>query len=127
MTSSTAAFTSINFRTINIDALDPESSANFDLASLTPSVQPVSAAEVQQRTAAVRQLLRGGDSEGALRTALEGASLVYGGDARAKGEYAGAVVEILQSIRQAEMTPLLTRIYESEGGVELLDVLMKYL
>jgi len=25
------------------------------------------------------------------------------------------------------MTPLLTRIYESDGGVELLDVLMKYL
>lgn len=41
--------------------------------------------------------------------------------------YASAVVEILQSIRQAEMTPLLTRIYESDGGVELLDVLMKYL
>lgn len=41
--------------------------------------------------------------------------------------HAAAVVEILQSIRQAEMTPLLTRMYQSEGGVELLDVLMKYL
>lgn len=38
-----------------------------------------------------------------------------------------AVVEILQSIRQSEMSPLLTKIYQSEGGVELLDVLMKYL
>jgi len=36
-------------------------------------------------------------------------------------------VEILQSIRQADMSPLLVRIYGSEGGVELLDVLMKYL
>jgi len=82
MTSSTAAYTSTNFRTINIDALDPESSANFDLTSLTPGVQPVSAAEVQQLTGQIRQLLRGGDSEGALRGALVGAP--YGGDARSK-------------------------------------------
>ena len=38
-----------------------------------------------------------------------------------------AVIEVLQSIRQAEMTPLLDKMYHSEGGVELLDVLMKYL
>ena len=41
--------------------------------------------------------------------------------------HTSAVVEILQSIRQAEMSPLLSKIYQSEGGVELLDVLMKYL
>lgn len=41
--------------------------------------------------------------------------------------YAAVVVEILQSIRQAEMSPLLNKIYQSEGGVESLDVLMKYL
>jgi hypothetical protein len=73
MTSSTAAFTSINFRTINIDALDPESPNNFDLSSLTPGVQPIGAAEVTQLTQQIRQLLRGGDSEGALKSALEGA------------------------------------------------------
>lgn len=38
-----------------------------------------------------------------------------------------AVIEILQSIRQADMSPLLGRIYKSEGGSELLDVLMKYM
>jgi actin related protein 2/3 complex subunit 5 len=37
------------------------------------------------------------------------------------------VTEILQSIRQAEMTPILQRIYQSEGGSELCDTLMKYL
>lgn len=37
------------------------------------------------------------------------------------------VTEILQSIRQAEMSPVLSNIYQSEGGSELLDVLMKYL
>ena len=37
------------------------------------------------------------------------------------------VVEILQSIKQADMSPMLSRIYGSEGGTELLDVLMKYL
>ena len=37
------------------------------------------------------------------------------------------VTEVLQSIRQAEMTPLLQRIYASEGGPEVCDTLMKYL
>lgn len=37
------------------------------------------------------------------------------------------VVEVLQSIKASEMTPMLQRIYASEGGSELLDVLMKYL
>lgn len=37
------------------------------------------------------------------------------------------VVEILQSIKQSDMSPMLNRIYGSEGGIELLDVLMKYL
>lgn len=37
------------------------------------------------------------------------------------------VVEILQSIKQSEMSPILNRIYNSESGIEALDVLMKYL
>ena len=37
------------------------------------------------------------------------------------------VIEVLQSIKASEMTPLLQRIYGSDGGSECLDVLMKYL
>lgn len=37
------------------------------------------------------------------------------------------VLEVLQSIKASEMTPMLQRIYATEGGSELLDVLMKYL
>lgn len=37
------------------------------------------------------------------------------------------VVEVLQSIKASEMTPMLQRIYQGDGGSELLDVLMKYL
>lgn len=37
------------------------------------------------------------------------------------------VVETLQSIKQSDMSPMLSRIYESQGGPEVLDVLMKYL
>lgn len=37
------------------------------------------------------------------------------------------VVEVLQSIKASEMTPMLQRIYAADGGSELLDVLMKYL
>jgi len=71
-----------NWRTINIDALDPESPANFDLVSLTPGLAPVSTESVQSVAGQIRQLLRGGDSEGALRGALE--TVPYGGDARGK-------------------------------------------
>lgn len=37
------------------------------------------------------------------------------------------VIEVLQSIKASEMTPMLQRIYDSAGGSELVDVLMKYL
>jgi actin related protein 2/3 complex subunit 5 len=73
----------------------------------------------------VRQLLRGGDAEGALRGALESAP--YGGDAVVKEVHLQTVTEVLQSIKASEMTPMLQRIFGSEGGGEVLDVLMKYL
>lgn len=68
----------INWRTINIDALDPESAFNFDLTTLTPAVQPVSTADVQTLSGQIRQLVRGGNAEGALKGALENAP--YGAD-----------------------------------------------
>ena len=71
-----------NWRTINIDALDPDSATNFPLDTLAPGVVSVSAADVQSIAQQVRQLLRGGDSEGALRGALETAP--YGADAKGK-------------------------------------------
>lgn len=74
--------TTVNWRTINIDALDPDSPANFDLKTLTPAVAPVSTSDVQSLASQIRQLLRGGDSEGALRGALETAP--YGADERGK-------------------------------------------
>lgn len=37
------------------------------------------------------------------------------------------MTEVLQSIKASEMTPMLQRIFQSEGGGEALDVLMKYL
>ncbi|MCJ1462080.1 hypothetical protein MMC07_000680 [Pseudocyphellaria aurata] len=115
----------INWRTINIDLLDPESSANFSPSSLSPSVPSVSAAEIQSLGSKIRQQLRGGDLEGALRGVLENAP--YGGDGAAKEAHLATVVETLQSIKQADMSPMLSRIYSSEGGPESLDVLMKYL
>ena len=44
-----------------------------------------------------------------------------------KEEHAKTVVEVLQSIKASEMTPLLKRIWGGEGGGEVLDVLVKYL
>lgn len=71
-----------NYRTINIDLLDPDSPANFDLSTLTPSVLPISTQDVQNNVNQIRQMLRGGDSEGALRAALEAAP--YGADMKGK-------------------------------------------
>jgi hypothetical protein len=41
--------------------------------------------------------------------------------------YLAIVLEVLQSIRQAEIARLLSRIYGAPGGTEALDVLMKYM
>ncbi|CAN9281887.1 unnamed protein product [Alternaria alternata] len=115
----------INWRTINIDALDPDSPANFDLSSLAPAVQPVSTADVQNNAQQLRQLLRGGDNEGALLGALENPP--YGADDKGKEAHLATVIEILQSIRASDMSPMLSRIYGAPGGTEALDVLMKYI
>jgi len=77
-----SAYANVNWRTINIDALDPDSAYNFDLSTLTPALEPVSTSDVQSLAGQIRQLLRGGDSEGALRGALENAP--YGADERGK-------------------------------------------
>jgi len=71
-----------NWRTLNVDALDPDSPANFDLSTLKPQVATVSDAEVQSLATQIRQLLRGGDNEGALLGALENAP--YGAEERGK-------------------------------------------
>jgi actin related protein 2/3 complex subunit 5 len=114
-----------NYRLINIDAFDPESSTNFPLSTLTPALAPVSASEVQTLAGQVRQLLRGGDTEGALRGALE--NIPYGGDDQAKEVHLSTVLEVLQSIKASEMAKVLGRLYGEPGGTELIDGLMKYL
>jgi len=121
----TAASLGDAWRTIDIDALTEDSSVNFDTATLRPPVAETSEPEVRQLAGQVRQLLRGGDSEGALRGVLE--MPVYGGSEAAKDAALQMVIEVLQSIKASEMTPMLQRIYASEGGSECLDVLMKYL
>ena len=75
--------TTANWRTINIDLYDPDSAANFPVTSLLPSsLGTTSAPEVQSLGGQIKQLLRGGDTEGALRGALE--DVPYGGDSAAK-------------------------------------------
>ena len=113
------------WRTINIDALTEDSSLNFDTSTLHPPLPEISEAEVRQLNGQIRQLLRGGDAEGALRGALE--FPVYSGPEQAKDAHLQTVIEVLQSIKASEMTPMLQRIYGTDGGSECLDVLMKYL
>ena len=117
----------INYRTINIDVLDPESSINFPMDSLLPSnlPPPTNAGATASVASQVRQLLRGGDTEGALRHVLDTAPL--GGDSQAKDVHLATVVEVLQGIRQNEMTKVLEGVCSGEGGVERADCLMKYM
>ncbi|CAK7270922.1 arp2/3 complex subunit [Sporothrix epigloea] len=113
------------WRTINIDALEEDSPANFDTTTLRPPVPEITEAEIRELAGQVRQLLRGGDSEGALRGCLE--TPVYVGSDATKEAALQTILEVLQSIKASEMSPLLKRLYTTENGSELLDVLMKYL
>jgi actin related protein 2/3 complex subunit 5 len=117
----------LNYRTINIDVLDPESSVNFPMETLLPSTLPApqTSSDAANIASQVRQLLRGGDTEGALRYVLDTAPL--GGDDRAKEVHMATVVEVLQGIRQGEMTRVLEGVCAGEGGSERADCLMKYL
>ncbi|KAL3960007.1 hypothetical protein ACCO45_005124 [Purpureocillium lilacinum] len=90
-----------------------------------PPQPEISEAEVRQLAGQVRQLLRGGDAEGALRGCLE--TPVYNGTDGAKEAHLQTIIEVLQSIKASDMSPLLRGIYESPGGSESLDVLMKYI
>ena len=67
----------INYRLIDVDAFDPESAKNFPLETLLPGSlpEPGNAQEAAQVAGQIRQLLRAGDSEGALRGVLEMAPL----------------------------------------------------
>ncbi|KAK5998088.1 Actin-related 2/3 complex subunit 5-like protein [Cladobotryum mycophilum] len=121
----TSATLSDAWRTINIDALTEDSSFNFDTSTLHPPQPEISEAEARQLATQVRQLIRGGDAEGALRGCLE--TPVYNGTDGAKDAHLQTIIEVLQSIKASDMTPLLKGIYASQGGSELLDVLMKYI
>ncbi|KAL1985509.1 hypothetical protein VTN96DRAFT_7839 [Rasamsonia emersonii] len=117
----------VNYRTINVDVLDPESSVNFPLETLLPGnlPPPTNANNAAAVASQVRQLLRGGDPEGALRLVLDTAPL--GGDAQAKEIHLGTVIEVLQGIRQGEMMRVLEGVCTGEGGSDRADCLMKYI
>jgi len=130
----------VNYRLIDVDTLDPENA--FPVELLTPHFEPVAIGDIQALATQCRQLLQRGDQEAALHSSLE--NVPYGGDDQGKVGpstrthslavvdilvfqelHLSTVLEILSSIKQAEMTPILTRIYSSPAGTDLLDVLMK--
>ncbi|KAF8534971.1 actin-related protein 2/3 complex subunit 5 [Trichophaea hybrida] len=110
----------VNYRLIDVDAFDPDHSL-----PLTQRFPTVALGNIQTVASHCRQLLQCGDQEGALRSALE--NVPYGGDDQSKEHHLSTILEIVSSIKQFEMSPLLSQIYSSAAGTELLDVLMKYL
>lgn len=117
----------INYRTLNVDAYDPESSYNFPLPSLLPSSIPApsTSSEAAQVAGQIRQLLRAGDTVGALTSALETAPLA--GDESAKQVHLTTVLEVLQGIRQSDASRVLSELLSQPGGSALADTLMKYI
>ncbi|KAL4820876.1 actin-related protein 2/3 complex subunit 5 [Aspergillus spinulosporus] len=117
----------LNYRTINIDALDPDSPQNFPLTTLLPSTlpPPQSSSDAANTATQVRQLLRSGDPAAALIHVLDTAPL--GGDEGAKQVHLATVIDVLQGIRQGEMGRVLQAVLDGPGGVERGDCLMKYL
>jgi actin related protein 2/3 complex, subunit 5 len=117
----------INYRTINIDAYDPESALNFPISTVLPSSlpSPSSPSEAASIGQQIRQLLRSGDAEGALQGALDTAPLA--GDEGAKQVHLGTVVEVLQGIRQSDVPKVLGSLVQGDGGMGRADCLMKYL
>lgn len=116
-----------NWRTIDVDAYDPEAAVNFPLTTLLPSNLPApsTSAESAQIGQQVRQLLRAGDSTGALQSALETAP--FAGDESAKQVHLATVLEVLQGIRQSDVGRILNEILNQPGGNALGDTLMKYI
>ena len=117
----------INWRTLNVDAYDPESSYNFDTTTVLPSSLPApsTSSESAQIAQSIRQLLRAGDSTGALQSALETAPLA--GDEGAKQVHFSTVLEVLQGIRQSDVSRILNEMLKQNGGSALGDTLMKYI
>lgn len=117
----------INYRTINVDAYDPESTYNFSLSSLLPSNLPApsTSSETAQLGTQIRQLLRAGDTLGALTSALETAPLA--GDDAAKQVHLTTVMEVLQGIRHSDASRVLGELLSQPGGSALADTLMKYI
>lgn len=70
------------WRRVNVDALTEDSSVNFDASTLSQPQPEISEAEVRQMAGQVRQLMRAGDAEGALRGCLQ--TPVYNGTDAAK-------------------------------------------
>ncbi|KAK5048004.1 hypothetical protein LTR84_006194 [Exophiala bonariae] len=116
-----------NWRTIDVDSYDPEAAVNFPLTTLLPSNLPAPStpAESAQIGQQVRQLLRAGDSTGALQSALETAP--FAGDESAKQVHLATVLEVLQGIRQTDVGRILNEILKQPGGNALGDTLMKYI
>jgi len=116
----------INWRTINIDAYDTESAFNFPLTTLLPANLPApsTSSESAQIAQQVRQLLRAGDSVGALQSALE--TVPFAGDEGAKQVHLTTVLEVLQGIRQSDVSRILSEILKQPGGTAMGDTLLKY-
>lgn len=109
---------SVNFRKIDIDALDPENQVSA--ADFMPALRPVTMDEVVSKQQQVKQASSRGDHVGALSVALQDPP--YGGDEQVKALHLKTVIELLTTIRASDIGRIVQQLSSQEQ-----DVLVKYL
>ncbi|KAK3805351.1 MAG: actin-related protein ARPC5 [Benniella sp.] len=114
----------MSFRKIDIDALEEEMFRQEEIdAQEIGEARPQHEVEAQvnNRAQEVRSLLQRGNTSGALTTSLQDPP--YGNDLEAaKARNTTTVMEVLNSIKVADVAPLVKNL-----SIEEQDVLMKYL
>jgi actin related protein 2/3 complex subunit 5 len=108
----------VNWRKIDIDALDPDRATNRE--ELAPPSAPVSVEDIQSRGTQARALMSKGDYAGSLSLALSNPP--YGGSNESKDLQLKIVLDILTAVRSSDVTPLIERLSTEEQ-----NVLVKYL
>lgn len=109
---------SVNFRKIDIDALNPED--QLTAADLIPPQRPVSIEEISNKSQQVKQALSKGDHVEALDIALSDPP--YGGDEQVKALHLKTVLDILTAVRASDIARIVQQLNSQQQ-----DVLVKYL
>lgn len=107
-----------DWRRIDIDAFDSES--RLSLEDLRPEIPAVPFQQVEAKCQQIRGLISQGGFDDAIAYLVEDPP--FGADQAGKNMYNNAVIEVLTSVRQSEVSKII-----KELSIDQQDVLVKYL